>query len=176
MTLHQALPQDTVSPATIMGTVKLAIDVLKMMILKAIIDAMQDRHGATTMMTWASLKHVTVAMLRLQAMMSMMKSLGNYTGTFTIDTTSMHRLTTEQMSMKSLAKKTTTTMKRTKGIQMITINTLLSTTKQEEKSIMTMRKIQVVMMKHTHMRGGIVMRNHIIVIANQSMHMILTIQ
>ena len=40
---------------------------------------------------------------------------------------------------------------------------------------MQMRKIQVVIMKHTHMRGAIVMRNHIIVIANQSMHMILTI-
>ena len=39
-----------------------------------------------------------------------------------------------------------------------------------------MKKIQVVMMKHTHMRGAIAMRNHIIVIANQSMHMILTIQ
>ena len=55
MTLHQALPQDTVSPATIMGTVKLAIDVLKMTILKAIIDAMQDRQDAPTLMTCASL-------------------------------------------------------------------------------------------------------------------------
>ena len=177
MTLHQALPQDTVSPTTIMGTVKLAIDVLKMTILKAIIDAMQDRQDAPTLMTWASLKHVTVEMLRLQVMMSMMKSLGKHTRTVTIDTKSMHRLKTEQMSMKSLAKTTTTTMKRTEGIQMIIVNTLLSTTtEQEKKSIMPMRKIQVVMMKHIHMRGAIIMRNHIIVIANQSMHMILTIQ
>ena len=43
MTIHQALPQDTVSPTTIMDTVKLAIDVLKMTILKAIIVSMQDR-------------------------------------------------------------------------------------------------------------------------------------
>ena len=39
-----------------------------------------------------------------------------------------------------------------------------------------MKKIQVVMMKHNHMRGAIAMRNRIIVIVNQSMHMILTIQ
>jgi len=107
----------------------------------------------------------------------MMKSLGKHTGNVTIDMKNMRRTQTEQMSMKSLAKKTTTTMKRTEGIQMITVNTLLSTTTEhEEKSIMPMRKIQVVMMKHNHMRGAIAMRNHIIVIANQSMHMILTIQ
>jgi hypothetical protein len=176
MTLHQVLHQDTVSPTTIMGTVKLAIDVLKMTILKAIIDAMQDRQDVTTWMTWAPLKHVTVEMRRLQAMMSMMKSLGKHTGNVTIDMKSMRRTQTEHMSMTSLAKKTTT-MKRTEGIQMIIVNTLLSTTtEQEKKSIMPMRKIQVVMMKHTHMRGAIAMRNHTIVIANQSMHMILTIQ
>ena len=81
------------------------------------------------------------------------------------------------MQMKSIAKKTTT-MARTEGIQMITVNTPLSTTtEQEEKQTMQMKKIQVlVMMKSNHMRGAIAMRNHIIVIANQSMHMILTIQ
>ena len=176
MTLRQAPTQDTVNPTTIMGTVKLAIDMFTMTILKAIIVAMQDRQGAPTMMTWASLKHVTVEMLRLQAMKSMMKSIGKHTGTVTIDMKRMRRLQTKKMSMKSLAKKTTT-MKRTKGIQMITANTLLSTTTEhKEKSIMPMRKIQVVMMKHTHMRGAIAMRNHIIVIVNQSMHMIFTIQ
>jgi len=173
MTLHQALHQDTVSPTTIMGTVKLAIDVLKMTILKAIIDAMQDRQDAPTLMTWASLKHVTVEMLRLQVMMSMMKRLGKHTGTITIDIKSMHRLQTEQMSMKSLAKETTTTMARTQGIQMISVNTpLSSTTEHDKKSIMPMRKIQVVMMKHINMSGAIAMRNHLTGIVNQSMHMI----
>ena len=80
-----------------MGTVKLAIGVLKMTILKAIIVAMQDRQGATTMMTWAFLKHVTVAMLRLQAMMSMMKSLGKHNGTVTIDVKRMSRLQTKKL-------------------------------------------------------------------------------
>ena len=80
------------------------------------------------------------------------------------------------MQMKSIAKKTTT-MARTEGIQMITVNTHLSTTTEhKEKSIMPMRKIQVVMMKHTRMRGAIAMRNHITVIVNQSMNMILTTQ
>ena len=81
-----------VTPTTIMGTVKLAIDMLTMTILKAIIVAMQDRQGTPTMMTWASLKHVTVEMLRLQAVMSMMKSLGKSTGTVTIDMKRMRRL------------------------------------------------------------------------------------
>ena len=60
---------------------------------------------------------------------------------------------------------------------MISVNTPLSTTTEhDKKSIMPMRKIQVVMMKHIHMRGAIAMGNHIIVIVNQSMHMILTAQ
>ena len=176
MTLRQAPTQDTVNPTTIMGTVKLAIDMFTMTILKAIIVAMQDRQGAPTLMSWAFLKDVTVEMLRLQAVMSMMKSLDKNIDTVTIDMKSMRRLQIKIMSMKSLAKKTTT-MERTKGIQMITVNTPLSTTTEhKEKSIMPMRKIQMVMMKHTHMRGAIAMRNRIIVIVNQSMHMILTIQ
>lgn len=177
MTLRQAPTQDTVNPTTIMGTVKLAIDVLKMTILKAIIAAMQDRQGTLSLMKWASLKHVTVEMLRLQAVMSMMKSLDKNIDTVTIDMKSMRRLQIKIMSMKSLAKKTTT-MARTEGIQMITVNTPLSTTtEQEEKQTMQMKKIQVlVMMKSNHMRGAIAMRNHITVIVNQSMHMILTTQ
>ena len=167
MTLHQAPTQDAVSPTTIMGTVKLAIDVLKMTILKAIIAAMQDRQGASTLMTWAFLKHVTVEMLRLQAMMSMMKSLDKTTGTVTIDVKRMSRLQTKILQMSSLAKKTTT-MARTQGIQMIAVNTIPSTTEQEEKQTMQMKKTQVlVMMKNNHMRGAIAMRNHITVIVNQ---------
>ena len=85
MTLRQAPTQDKVNPTTIMGTVKLAIDVLKITILKAIIAAMQDHQDTPTMMTWAYLKHVTVEMLRLQAMMGMLKSSGKTTETVTID-------------------------------------------------------------------------------------------
>ena len=49
-------------------------------------------------------------------------------------------------------------------------------TKVEVKQTVQMRMTQMLtMMKSTHMRGAIAMRNHIIVIANQSMHMILTI-
>ena len=168
MTLRQAPTQDKVNPTTIMGTVKLAIDVLKMTILKAIIAAMQDRQDTPTMMTWAYLKHVTVEMRRLQAMTNMKKSFDKNIETVTIDMKRMCRLQTKKMSMKSIAKKTTT-MARTEGIQMITANTPLSTTtEQEEKQTMQMKKIQVlVMMKSTHMRGVIAMRNHITFIVNQ---------
>ena len=85
MMLRQAQTQGAVSPTTIMGTVKLAIDMLTMMILKAIIVSMQNRQGAPTTMNLASLKDVTVEMLCLQAMMSMMKNLDKSTGTITID-------------------------------------------------------------------------------------------
>lgn len=132
MTLRQAPTQDMVNPTTIMGTVKLAIDMLTMTILKAIIVAMQDRQGAPSTMNWSSLKDVTVEMLRLRAVMSMMKSLDKSTRTITIDMKRMHRLQIKKMSMKSLAKKTTT-MTRTEGIQMITVNTPLSTTTEHEE-------------------------------------------
>ena len=68
MTLHQAPTQDAVSPTTIMGTVKLDIDMFTMTILKAIIVAMQDRQGAQTTMNWVTIKATTIEMLLPQVM------------------------------------------------------------------------------------------------------------
>ena len=164
MTLHQAPTQDVVSPTTIMGTVKLAIDVLKMTILKVIIDAMQDRQDVTTWMTWASLKHVTVEMLCLQAMMSMMKSIDKSAGTITIAMKRMRRHQTKNSSKANLT--APTTIKSNQDVTTVFTHDMII--KVEEKQTMQMRMIQVlVMMKNTHMRGAIAMRNHITIIVNQ---------